>query len=76
MTTTNGVDVDDDSFDADDDRYDTLVLPSDVQKVIDQIRSLDMDTDIRFTIRGHSDIEIDEHKALEGAQNSILLLFQ
>ncbi|CAF2512728.1 unnamed protein product [Rotaria sp. Silwood2] len=40
MTTTNGVDVDDDSFDADDDRYDTLVLPSDVQKVIDQVRLL------------------------------------
>ena len=35
-----------------------------------------MDTDIRLTIRGHSDTEIDEHKALEEAQNSILLLFQ
>ena len=39
-----------------------------------KIRSLD--TDIRLTIRGHSDTEIDEHKALEEAQNSILLLFQ
>ena len=39
-----------------------------------KIRALDID--IRFTIRGHSDIEIDEHKALEEAQNSILLLFQ
>ena len=35
-----------------------------------------LDTDIRLTIRGHSDTEIDEHKALEDAQNSILLLFQ
>jgi len=39
-----------------------------------KIRSLD--TDIRLTIRGHSDTGIDEHKALEEAQNSILLLFQ
>lgn len=39
-----------------------------------KIRTLD--TDIRLTIRGHSDTEIDEHKALEDAQNSILLLFQ
>ncbi|CAF0901919.1 unnamed protein product [Rotaria sordida] len=116
MTTTSGTDVDDDAFDADDDRYDTLVLPSDVQKVIDQIlpstdeidrvdfnpvdyinqlfpteQSLanidevigsvkskirSLDSDIRLTIRGHSDTEIDEHKALEEAQNSILLLFQ
>ena len=39
-----------------------------------KIRSLD--NDIRLTIRGHSDKEIDEHRALEEAQNSILLLFQ
>jgi len=35
-----------------------------------------LDTDIRLTIRGHSDTEIDEHKALEEAQNAISLLFQ
>jgi hypothetical protein len=39
-----------------------------------KIRSLD--NDIRLTIRGHSDTEIDEHRTLEEAQNSILLLFQ
>jgi hypothetical protein len=38
-TTTGGTDVDDDAFDADDDRYDTLVLPLDVQQAIDQVRS-------------------------------------
>ncbi|CAF5166986.1 unnamed protein product, partial [Rotaria magnacalcarata] len=36
MANTSGADVDDDVFDADDDRYDTLVLPDDVQKLIDQ----------------------------------------
>jgi hypothetical protein len=39
-TTTGGTDVDDDAFDADDDRYDTLVLPPDVQQAIDQVRLL------------------------------------
>jgi len=39
-TTTVGTDVDDDAFDADDDRYDTIVLPPDVQQVIDQVRIL------------------------------------
>ena len=34
----NGADVDDDGFDADDDRYDTFVLPPDVQRAIDQVR--------------------------------------
>lgn len=39
MTTTRGgADADDDAFDADDDRYDTLILPPDVQQVIDQVR--------------------------------------
>ncbi|UJR25480.1 hypothetical protein I4U23_006826 [Adineta vaga] len=36
-TNTGGTDADDDVFDADDDRYDTLVLPPDIQQVIDQI---------------------------------------
>lgn len=45
-----------------------------IGSVKSKIRSLD--TDIRLTIRGHSDAGIDEHKALEDAQNSILLLFQ
>ena len=35
-----------------------------------------LDNDIRLTIRGQADTEIDEYKALEEAQNSILLLFQ
>lgn len=39
-----------------------------------KIRSLD--NDIRLTIRGQTNTEIDEYKALEEAQNSILLLFQ
>jgi len=39
-TTTVGTYVDDDAFDADDDRYDTLVLPPDVQQAIDQVRML------------------------------------
>jgi hypothetical protein len=39
-TTTVGTYVDDDAFDADDDRYDTIVLPPDVQQVIDQVRIL------------------------------------
>ncbi|CAF4857775.1 unnamed protein product, partial [Rotaria sp. Silwood1] len=43
-----------------------------IGSVKSKVRSLD--TDIRFTIRAHSDIEIDEHKALVKAQNSILLL--
>jgi hypothetical protein len=37
-TNTAATDVDDDGFDADDDRYDTLVLPLDVQQTIDQVR--------------------------------------
>lgn len=37
-TTTSGTYVDDDGFDVDDDRYDTLVLPPDIQQVIDQVR--------------------------------------
>ena len=45
-----------------------------IGSVKSKIRALD--TDIRLTIRGHSDTENDEHKALEDAQNSILLLFQ
>lgn len=36
-----GADADDDAFDADDDRYDTLVLPPDVQQVIDQVSRAD-----------------------------------
>ncbi|CAF3722782.1 unnamed protein product [Rotaria sp. Silwood1] len=43
-----------------------------IGSVKSKVRSLD--TDIRFTIRAHSDIEIDEHKALVKVQNSILLL--
>jgi hypothetical protein len=39
-TTTSGTYVDDDAFDDDDDRYDTLVLPPDVQQAIDQVRCL------------------------------------
>jgi hypothetical protein len=37
---TNAVvtDVDDDGFYAGDDRYDTLILPPDVQQAIDQVR--------------------------------------
>lgn len=35
-----------------------------------------LDNDIRFTIRGQADTEIDEYKTLEEAQSSILLLFQ
>lgn len=38
-TATNGPDIDDDGFDIDDDRYDSLVLPADIQQVIDQVRS-------------------------------------
>lgn len=38
MATISAADVDDDVFDADDDRYDTLVLPADVQKLIDEVR--------------------------------------
>ena len=37
-TSTVGAYADDDAFDADDDRYDTLVLPPDVQQAIDQVR--------------------------------------
>jgi hypothetical protein len=37
-TTTVGTDGDDDTFDTDDDRYGTLILPPDVQQVIDQVR--------------------------------------
>ena len=39
MATTSGPDIDDDAFDANDDRYDALVLPSDVQQIIDQVKS-------------------------------------
>jgi hypothetical protein len=37
-TAGGGTYGDDDAFDADDDRYDTLVLPPDVQQAIDQVR--------------------------------------
>ena len=37
-TSAAGAYADDDAFDADDDRYDTLVLPPDVQQAIDQVR--------------------------------------
>lgn len=49
-------------------------IDDEINRVKSKIRSLD--NDIRLTIRGHSNTEIDEHKALEEAQNSILLLFQ
>mgnify|MGYP006892766473 CR=1 len=39
-STTAATDVDDDGFDIDDDRYDTFVLPSDVQQAIDQVYSI------------------------------------
>ena len=36
-TTVSGTDPDDDGFDVNDDRYDSLILPPEVQQLIDQV---------------------------------------